>query len=48
MLGANQKMIEAQAARKKEEYLNNSEPAQIFKLYRSEKEKEVTKDNKKM
>ena len=29
-------MIEAQAARKKEEYLNNSEPAQIFKLYRSE------------
>ncbi|KAG4402765.1 hypothetical protein AAZX31_02G260100 [Glycine max] len=37
MFGANQKMIEAQAARKKEEYLNNPELAQISELYKSEK-----------
>ncbi|TKY57099.1 serine-threonine protein kinase, plant-type [Spatholobus suberectus] len=37
MFGANQKMIEAQAVRKKEEYHNNPELTRIFKLYKSEK-----------
>ncbi|XP_027368555.1 uncharacterized protein LOC113874533 [Abrus precatorius] len=32
MSGANQKIVEAQAARKKEEYMNNVELAQIFKV----------------
>ncbi|KAK7320480.1 hypothetical protein VNO77_29988 [Canavalia gladiata] len=37
MFGANQKIIEEQAALKKEEILNNEELAQIFKLYKSKK-----------
>ncbi|KAL2316915.1 hypothetical protein Fmac_030791 [Flemingia macrophylla] len=35
--GANQKIIEAQAARRKEEYMNHPGLTQIFKLYKSEK-----------
>ncbi|CAJ1971208.1 unnamed protein product [Sphenostylis stenocarpa] len=37
MFGANQKIVEAQAARKKKEYMNNKHLAQIFQLYKSEK-----------
>ncbi|KAG4940789.1 hypothetical protein JHK87_044660 [Glycine soja] len=39
MSGANKKMIEALAARKKEKYLKNLELGRIFKLYKSEKVK---------
>ena len=45
MFGANQKMIEAQAARKKEEYLNNPELAQISELYKSEKVIQILVNN---
>ncbi|RDX68377.1 hypothetical protein CR513_52645, partial [Mucuna pruriens] len=37
MFGASQKIIQAQAARKKEEYLNKPELDRIFNLYKSEK-----------
>ncbi|XP_020206143.1 uncharacterized protein LOC109791282 [Cajanus cajan] len=37
MFGANQKMIEAEAARKKEEYMKHPELTRIFRLYKSEK-----------
>ncbi|KAK7300290.1 hypothetical protein RJT34_11132 [Clitoria ternatea] len=37
MFGANQKIIEALAARMKEEYLKNAGLAQIFKLYKTKK-----------
>lgn len=35
MVGANQRIIEEQAARKKEEYLHNEELAQMAKLFES-------------
>ncbi|XP_052736422.1 uncharacterized protein LOC128197762 [Vigna angularis] len=37
MFGANQKMVEAQVARKKEKYMNNEDIARTFQLYKSEK-----------
>ncbi|KAK7372698.1 hypothetical protein VNO80_06085 [Phaseolus coccineus] len=37
MFGANQKMVEEQAARKKEEYMKNETIAHTFQLYKSEK-----------
>ena len=37
MVGASQWVIEAEVAKKKEEYLNNQELVQIFKLYKSKK-----------
>ncbi|QCE01544.1 hypothetical protein DEO72_LG7g2842 [Vigna unguiculata] len=37
MFGANQKMVEAQVARKKEQYMNNEDIARIFQQYKSEK-----------
>jgi len=37
MIGANQKMVEAQVARKKEQYMNNEDIARIFQQYKSEK-----------
>jgi len=37
MFGANQKMVEAQATRKKQEYMNNEDIAHAFQLYKSEK-----------
>lgn len=35
--GANQKIIEAEVARKKEEYMNNEELAHIYEMYKSMK-----------
>lgn len=37
MIGANKKIIDAQVAKKKEEYVNNEKLADVFKLYKSKK-----------